>query len=95
MTGYVNLEEVETYFTREEWRTPDEKWWPEREIGLLLALLSKGNVKEVRSGTWTFTTHGLMCSACKTYQPTGSRYFKWCPICGAEMKMEVEYEQIH
>lgn len=91
MTGYVSVEEFEKYLNREEWRTPNEKWWPEREIGLLLALLSKSNVREFKSGAWIDSTYGLYCSECKTYQPPGSRYYHFCPICGAEMKKEVYY----
>lgn len=47
------------------------------------------DVKPVVRGKWTDTTHGLMCSACETYQVYGSRFYNFCPICGADMK-EVE-----
>lgn len=46
------------------------------------------DVKPVASGEWVDTTHGLKCSACDTFQVYGSRYFKYCPICGAEMGVE-------
>ena len=90
MSRYIDADEFEKYFNREEWRTPDEKWWPEREIGLLIALLSKSNVKEFKSGEWINSTYGLYCSACKTYQPTGFKFYHYCPICGAEMKRRTE-----
>lgn len=48
MSRYINVDEFEKYFDREEWRTPDEKWWPEREIGMVLDdLLSTSDVVEV------------------------------------------------
>lgn len=43
------------------------------------------DVVEVVHGQWTDTTHGLICSACKTYQVYGSRFYHFCPICGAKM----------
>lgn len=44
------------------------------------------DVIEVVHGKWTDTTHGLICSACKTYQVYGSRFYNFCPICGADMR---------
>lgn len=43
-------------------------------------------LREVVHGEWTDTTHGLICSACKTYQVYGSRFYNFCPICGADMR---------
>ena len=48
MSRFIDVDEFEKYFDREEWRTPDEKWWPEREIGMVLDdLLSTADVVEV------------------------------------------------
>ena len=44
------------------------------------------DVVEVVHGEWTDTTHGLICSACKTYQVYGSRFYNFCPVCGADMR---------
>lgn len=53
------------------------------------------DVREVVHGEWTDTTHGLICSACKTYQVYGNRFYNFCPFCGAEMKNGEKHEQIH
>ena len=37
-------------------------------------------------GEWLNTTHGIKCSACDTLQTYASRYFNYCPICGADMR---------
>ena len=50
--------------------------------------LSTADVKTVVRGTWLNTTHGVMCSACESIQVYGSRYYKYCPICGARMVKE-------
>ena len=50
------------------------------------------DVRENVRGEWVDTTHGLKCSACGTFQVYGSRYFKYCPVCGAEMRGGVKYE---
>ena len=43
---------------------------------------------ERRKGEWLNTTHGLKCSVCDTLQTYASRYFNYCPICGARMVEE-------
>ena len=48
MSRFIDADEFEKYFDREGWRTPNERWWPEREIGMVLDdLLSKSDVVEV------------------------------------------------
>ena len=32
----IDVDHFEKYINREEWNTPDEKWWPEREIGAII-----------------------------------------------------------
>ena len=56
MSRYIDADAFEKYFDREEWRTPDEKWWPEREIGMVLDLVSKSDVVEV-----------VRCKDCKNW----------------------------
>ena len=46
------------------------------------------DVVEVVRGVWLNTTHGVMCSVCESIQIYGSRYYKYCPICGARMVEE-------
>lgn len=36
MSRYIDADEFEKYLNREEWETPDEKWWSEREIGMII-----------------------------------------------------------
>lgn len=36
MSRYVDADNFEKYIDRDEWETPDEKWWPEREIGAII-----------------------------------------------------------
>ena len=40
MFKYINVALIGRYFNREEWATPDEKWWPEREIGTFIDVLA-------------------------------------------------------
>lgn len=47
MSRYIDADAFEKYFNREEWKTPDEKWWPEREIGMVFDLFSTADVVEV------------------------------------------------
>lgn len=47
MERYIDADALEQYFNREEWRTPDEKWWPERELGLIIDAMSTADVVEV------------------------------------------------
>lgn len=46
MSRYIDANEFEKYFNREEWKTPDEKWWPEREIGLIIDAIPTAKVVE-------------------------------------------------
>ena len=56
------------------------------QVIIRLANILANDVKPVSSGNWINTTHGLKCSACDTFQAYGSRYFNYCPICGARME---------
>ena len=47
MSRYIDAEEFEKYINREEWKTPDEKWWPEREIGMIMDTMPTADVVEV------------------------------------------------
>lgn len=48
MSRYIDADAFEKYFNREEWITPDEKWWPEREIGMVLDdIVSTSDVVDV------------------------------------------------
>lgn len=47
MARYIDSDEFEKYINREEWKTPDEKWWPERELGMLLDAIPTADVVEV------------------------------------------------
>lgn len=60
----------------------------ELSIGELILAQPTADVVEVVHGKWTDTTHGLICSVCKTYQVYGSRFYNFCPICGADMRGE-------
>ena len=44
MSRYIDAEEFEKYINREEWKTPDEKWWPEREIGMIMDTMPTADV---------------------------------------------------
>ena len=53
-----------------------------------LSAVTTADVVEVVRGVWLNTTHGVMCSVCESIQVYGSRYYKYCPICGARMLEE-------
>lgn len=53
---------------------------------LLIDAIPTADVRKNIHGEWLDTTHGLKCSACETFQTSGSRYYKFCPICGADMR---------
>lgn len=63
-------------------------WYTCEEIDETIDKQPTADVKPVVRGKWTDTTHGLMCSACETHQVYGSRFYNFCPICGAEMRGE-------
>lgn len=44
MSNYIDADGFEKYLNREEWGTPDEKWWPESEIGTIIAILPVADV---------------------------------------------------
>lgn len=44
MNKYVAVDLINQYFNREEWYTPDEKWWPEREIGTIVESIPPADV---------------------------------------------------
>ncbi len=47
MRKYIDASLLEKAIKPEEWNTPDEKWWPEREIGALIDALPAADVVEV------------------------------------------------
>ena len=67
-------------------RIQDEHKFGSLMLSNMIAEMSTADVVEVVHGEWTDTTHGLICSACKTYQVYGSRFYNFCPICGADMR---------
>lgn len=86
MSRYIDAEEFEKYINREEWKTPDEKWWPEREIGIIMDAMPTADVKEVVHGEWKanklFGFKIFDCSNCGIHIETRWNY---CPHCGARM----------
>lgn len=47
MSKYIKADAFEKYLNREEWETPDEKWWPEREIGMIIDAIPIADVVDV------------------------------------------------
>lgn len=93
MSRYIDADAFEKYFDREEWRTPDEKWWPEREIGMVLDLFSTADVVEAKHGEWFPIDVGDCCYRCSVCNFVRDAYLleedNYCPHCGARMDGEV------
>ena len=90
MSRYIDADAFEKYLNREEWKTPDEKWWPEREIGMLMDALATADVVEVVHGKWVVCdapppTWWYECSIC---HKAGNVEYNYCPNCGAKMSTQ-------
>lgn len=97
MPRFVDIEKAEPWLHREDWGTPDERWRPESEFGMMLDALPTENVKIARRGKWIVhpTKNG------DYYYECSIRESNWelkgatpdnivvalpeCPRCGADM----------
>ena len=84
MSRYIDADSIEQYMNREEWKTPDEKWWPEREIGMIIDAIPTADVKPVVRGE-NLGGGAFLCSACGFDDVAHSHTVKFCPNCGAEI----------
>ena len=91
MGKYIDADLLAKAMKPEEWNTPDEKWWPEREIGALIDALPAADVAEVRHGRWEYNDEAYVgsnpygsynCSVCGENVPHKTDY---CLNCGARM----------
>ena len=73
MNKYINTGDIEKFMNREEWGTPDEKWWPEREIGLVIDAIPTADVVDRNE-----------CSKCVLYPFKQLREQQWIP-CGERL----------
>ena len=92
MNNYINVNLITQYFNQEEWNTPDEKWWPEREIGMIINSIPKADVVEVVHGKWVPTRKDSdisFCSNCESYWiiRDDAYDYLYCPKCGAKMEV--------
>lgn len=106
MSRYIDADAFEKYLNREEWETPDEKWWPEREIGMILDVIPTADVVEVVRGEWIQHDEGVYqekeknwwrCSNCgnviySEHEDDRKEFHKWCGRCGAYMRGENDAE---
>ena len=60
--------------------------WESKVVCSIIKCMETSNVRKDIKGEWINSTHGLICSACGTFQAAGNRYFNYCPICGADMR---------
>ena len=95
MARYIDADLITQYFDREEWKTPDEKWWPEREIGMIVDSIPTADVVEVVHGKWDNysitseysgqTYYNFKCSVCGDNHGV---MWDFCPNCGAKMEVQ-------
>lgn len=94
MARYIDADAFEKYLNREEWETPDEKWWPEREIGMIMDAMPTADVVEVVHGEWehlwdaedgTYKGRCRTCGFVHFFIEGHDAQYNYCPNCGARM----------
>lgn len=103
---YIEAERLKRHMAQkpEEWRTPDERWLPERDIALYIDTCPEADVVERKKGEWNVIWGGeVVCSECKMGAPEAmsgclaNRHLEqirtnFCPNCGADMRGERDAE---
>ena len=90
---YIDAERLKECLKPQDWNTPDERWWPEREIGAVIDAQPTADVQEVKHGGWEIDkSQGLiMCSVCEGMwmlfddRTPKDNHWNFCPNCGAKI----------